>query len=262
MILLPGEWRFVSMVWFVRSAFSVPLALFLFVWLALIRSRLRHGRRKLRKIRRPAPSRAPCWMKMASRSKARAISYSSQVDRYQRRDAHGQGWHVRYAKLLPPGHLYRAASRARDMQPGRHQRHRDAGAAATANFNLDWINPGPVRAARATFAGDVADNLPINGRNYLTAGETLSRRASGGRRALDPGQERFPDTFHRQHRGTHHPLRRRRNRIDGRDQRRGDDEPAGRGRARSDRFSRVHPSVFQSLNATGSVRVSTRSARR
>jgi Carboxypeptidase regulatory-like domain len=45
-----------------------------------------------------------------------------------------------------------------------------AGAAAKVDFKLEWINPGPVRL-ESKFNGDAPDGLPINGRNYLNAGQ-------------------------------------------------------------------------------------------
>src|SRR5271157_5818656 len=44
------------------------------------------------------------------------------------------------------------------------------GAAVTADFKLEWISPGPVRL-ESKFSGEVNDKLPIDGRNYLSAGQ-------------------------------------------------------------------------------------------
>ena len=81
-------------------------------------------------------------------------------------------------------------SKASDMLPVEVNVTVTSGAAATADFNLEWINPGPVHL-RSTFTGDVPDNLPINGRNYLNAGQLEPGRASGRRASPRPGKSGY-----------------------------------------------------------------------
>jgi len=82
-----------------------------------------------------------------------------------------------------------------------------AGGAVTADFKLEWINPGPVRL-ESKFSGDVPDTLPTNGRNYLNAGQLEPGVQAVGRKDLRSRQEWAPIALHQQPTGTHHALRR------------------------------------------------------
>ena len=79
---------------------------------------------------------------------------------------------------VPPG-AYVVRVEGRDMLPVESSVTVVAGGAVTADFKLEWINPGPVRL-ESKFSGDVPDALPINGRNYLNAGQ------------LEPGVQERP----------------------------------------------------------------------
>src|SRR5260370_20476460 len=61
------------------------------------------------------------------------------------------------------------------------------GAAVTADFKLEWINPGPVRL-ESKFDGEVSDRLPINGRNYLNAGQLEPGVQAGDGRIFGQGK--------------------------------------------------------------------------
>src|SRR5260370_29179738 len=62
-----------------------------------------------------------------------------------------------------------------------------AGTAVTADFKLEWINPGPGRL-ESKFDGEVSDRLPINGRHYLNAGQLDERVHVVDGRIFDPGK--------------------------------------------------------------------------
>ena len=131
-----------------------------------------------------------------------------------------------------------------------------AGAAVIANFHLEWINPGPVRL-QSHFSGDVADNLPINGRNYLTAGELFPGVQAVDGAVLEPGKSgqqtlSIDSTLGRT---TRYDF----DEIESMDETKGAAEftlPAEA--VREVIVSRNFPDLFQSLNATGAVRVTTR----
>src|ERR1700686_3493148 len=65
-----------------------------------------------------------------------------------------------------------------------------AGGAVTADFKLEWINPGPPRL-ESRFTGDVPDTLPINGRNYLNAGQLEPGVQAVDARIYDRGKSGF-----------------------------------------------------------------------
>src|SRR5208337_5194361 len=70
---------------------------------------------------------------------------------------------------VPPG-AYVVRVEGRDMLPVETSVKVVLGAAVTADFKLEWISPGPVRL-ESKFSGEVNDKLPIDGRNYLSAGQ-------------------------------------------------------------------------------------------
>ena len=131
------------------------------------------------------------------------------------------------------------------------------GAAVTADFKLEWINPGPVRL-ESRFIGEVPDTLPINGRNYLNAGRLEPGVQVVDGRVLDPGKSGFQvlSITSQLGRTTHYDF----DEVEVMDETRGGSTlnlPAEA--VREVIVSRVTPEVFQSLNAAGAVRVTTRS---
>ena len=184
------------------------------------------------------------------------VSYASQSAE-TRGTANADAKGVYVSEQLPPT-TYIVVAQGRDMQPAQVTVTVTAGAATTANFHLDWINPGPGRQ-QSQFTGDAPDNLPINGRNYLTAGEIFPavQAVDGG--ALDPGKSGFQTLSIASTLGrtTRYDF----DEIESMDETKGAAEMSLPGEAvREVVVSRAFPDVYQSLNATGSVRVSTRTA--
>jgi len=131
------------------------------------------------------------------------------------------------------------------------------GGAVTADFKLEWINPGPVRL-ESRFSGEVPDTLPINGRNYLNAGQLEPGVQVVDGRIFDPGKSGFQALSINSQLGrtTHYDI----DEVEAMDETRGGSTlnlPAES--VREVIVSRVTPELFQSLNATGAVRVTTRS---
>ena len=93
---------------------------------------------------------------------------------------------VYLSEPVPPG-VYVVRVEGRDMLPVESQRNGDAGGGGDGGFQLEWINPGPVRL-ESKFDGDVADRLPINGRNYLSAGQLEPGVQAVDGRIYDPGK--------------------------------------------------------------------------
>ncbi len=157
---------------------------------------------------------------------------------------------------VPPG-AYVVRVEGRDMQPVESNVTVVLGAAATADFKLEWINPGPVRL-ESTFTGDAPDKLPINGRNYLTAGELEPGVQAVDGTILNPGKSAIQSLSidSQLARTTHYDM----DEVEVTDETRGAAElnlPAEA--VREVIVSRATPELFQSLNATGAVRVTTRS---
>ncbi len=145
-----------------------------------------------------------------------------------------------------------------DMVPAETELTVTAGATVTANFKLDWINPGPPRL-ESHFSGDAPDNLPINGRDYLTAGEIFPGVQAVDAAIYEPGKSGLQSLSIDSNRGrtTHFDA----DEIEFMDETKGGPTmnlPAEA--VREVIVSRITPEVFQSLNAMGAVRVSTRSA--
>jgi Carboxypeptidase regulatory-like domain len=157
---------------------------------------------------------------------------------------------------VPPG-VYVVRAEGRDMLPAESSVTVVLGAAVTANFNLEWINPGPVRL-QSKFDGEVSDRLPIDGRNYLNAGQLEPGVQAVDGRIFDPGKSGFQSLSINSQRGrtTHYDL----DEVEAMDETRGAatlNLPAEA--VREAIVSRGAPEVFQSLNAAGAVRVTTRS---
>jgi hypothetical protein len=132
------------------------------------------------------------------------------------------------------------------------------GAAVTADFKLEWINPGPLRL-ESKFTGDAPDTLPIDGRNYLNAGQFDPGVQVVDGRVYDPGKGAIQSLSIASQTGrtTHYDM----DEVEVMDETKGASTmnlPAEA--VREVIVSQVTPEVFQSLNATGSVRVTTRSA--
>ena len=184
------------------------------------------------------------------------ISYSSQSgDTRGVTRAGKDGTYV--TEHLPPA-VYSVHVDGLDMVPADTEVTVTAGAPATTNFKLDWINPGPPRL-ESHVSGDAPDNLPINGRNYLTAGEIFPGVQAVDGAIYDPGKSGFQSLSIASSRGrtTHYDA----DEIEIMDETKGAatmNLPAEG--VRELIVSRVTPEVFQSLNAMGSVRVMTRSA--
>jgi hypothetical protein len=157
---------------------------------------------------------------------------------------------------VPPG-IYVVRVEGRDMAPVEVSVKVVQGTSVTSDFKLEWINPGPVRL-ESTFTGQDADTLPINGRNYLNAGQLgMGVQAVDGT-ILEQGKSGFQtlSILSQTGRTTHYDM----------DEVEAMDETEGAATINLPAeavheviVSRVLPEVFQSLNATGAVRVTTRS---
>lgn len=157
---------------------------------------------------------------------------------------------------VPPG-SYLVHVDGRDLLPAEVTVTVNAGAAASVDFKLDWINPGPDRPS-SHFTGDAPNQVPINGRNYLGAGELDPGVQVVDGAIYDPGKSGFQSLSIDSWTGrtTHYDF----DEIESMDETKGAAEmnlPADS--VREVIVSRVTPDLFQSLNATGSVRVITRS---
>ena len=160
------------------------------------------------------------------------------------------------SEVLPPG-PYVVRVEGRDMAPAESTVNVVLGAAVTADFRLEWINPGPLRL-ESKFDGDASDRLPIDGRSYLHAGELEPGVQAVDGRILDPGKSGFQSLSINSQLGrtTRYDM----DEVEVMDETKGAatmNLPAEA--VREVIVSRVTPAVFQSLNAAGAVRVSTRS---
>ena len=160
------------------------------------------------------------------------------------------------SEVLPPG-PYVVRVEGRDMAPAESTVNVVLGAAVTADFSLEWINPGPLQL-ESKFDGDASVRLPIDGRNYVHAGglEPGVQAVDGG--ILDPGKSGFQSLSINSQLGrtTHYDM----DEVEVMDETKGAatmNLPAEA--VREVIVSRVTPPVFQSLNAAGAVQVSTRS---
>jgi carboxypeptidase family protein len=132
-----------------------------------------------------------------------------------------------------------------------------AGGTATAEFKLETINPGPVRL-ESRLAGELVDSLPINGRDSLD----LARLEPGVQvidgAILDAGKNGYQALSINSQFGrtVHYDF----DEVEAMDETKGTvvaNLPAEA--VREVIVTRTLPEVFQSLNATGSVRLTTRS---
>ncbi len=157
---------------------------------------------------------------------------------------------------VPPG-VYIVKIEGRDMLPVQSSVTVTAGAAVTADFSTEWINPGPVRIESA-FSGDVPDRLPIDGRNFLNAGQLEPGVQVVDGRILDQGKSGLQSLSINSLLGrtTHFDF----DEVEVMDETKGAatlNLPAEA--VREVIVTRGTPDLFQSLNATGAVRVTTRS---
>jgi hypothetical protein len=93
------------------------------------------------------------------------------------------------SEALPPG-AYVVRVEGRDLLPSEISVNVVLGAVATADFKLEWINPGPLRL-ESTFSGEVSETLPIEGQNYLNAGRIEPGVQAVDGRIYDPGKSGF-----------------------------------------------------------------------
>jgi hypothetical protein len=163
---------------------------------------------------------------------------------------------VYLSEPVPPG-VYVVRVEGRDMLPAQSTVTVVLGPPVTADFKLEWINPGPLRL-QSTFSGELPDHAPINGRNFLNAGNLEPGVQAIDGRVFDPGKTGFQSLSINSQLGrtTHYDF----DEVEVMDETRG----AATLNLNSDTIrevvvSRATPEVFQSLNATGAVRVSTRS---
>jgi hypothetical protein len=159
------------------------------------------------------------------------------------------------SEALPPG-VYTVRSDARDYLMAEDSVTVQAGAAATADFKLDEINPGPARLERK-IAGDVVDTLPINGRNYLSTARTEVGTQVIDGAVLDPGKSGFQAISINGlwGRTTHYDV----DQVESMDETRGASTLNLPSEAVSElTIVRSTPEVYQSLNAAGAVGITTR----
>lgn len=157
---------------------------------------------------------------------------------------------------FPPG-TYTVRVEGRDLLVAATTVNVQSGAVATADFKLEWINPGPVRP-ETKYAGEVVDRLPINGRNYLSAARIEPGVQVVDGAVLDPGKSGFQTLAINNlwGRTTHYDL----DEVEAMDETRGGVTLNLPSEAVSEvTVSHATPEVFQSLNAAGAVRVTTRS---
>ncbi|MGA3089153.1 MAG: carboxypeptidase regulatory-like domain-containing protein [Terriglobales bacterium] len=183
------------------------------------------------------------------------VLYSSQAT--ETRGVTRTGKDGKYVSEPVPAGAYVVRVEGRDMLPVEGIANVVVGAAATVDFKLEWINPGPEHV-RSTFSGEAPDLLPINGRNYLNAGELEPGVQSVDGRILDPGKSGFQSLSINSQVGrtTHFDM----DEVEVMDETRGAatlNLPAEA--VREVIVSRATPELFQSLNATGAVRIATRS---
>jgi hypothetical protein len=157
---------------------------------------------------------------------------------------------------LPPNE-YLVRVEARNMLVAETHLTVKAGAAATAEFKLETINPGPVRL-ESQLAGDLVDTLPINGRNSFD----LARLEPGVQvidgAILDAGKSGYQALSINSQLGrtVHYDF----DEVEAMDETKGTviaNLPAEA--VREVIVTRNLPEVFQSLNSAGSVRLTTRS---
>jgi hypothetical protein len=157
---------------------------------------------------------------------------------------------------VPPGN-YVVRIVARDLLPIERNVTVIAGTSVTSDFRLEWINPGPARL-ESKFEADDIDRLPLNGRNYLNPAELETGVQVVDGRIFDPGRSGTQSLSINGPTGrtTHFDM----DEIEVMDETKGVSTINLPTEAVHDvTVSQATPEVFQSLNATGAVQVTTRS---
>jgi len=160
------------------------------------------------------------------------------------------------SEALPPG-PYTVRVEARNLHVASASVSVQAGAAATADFLLPPINPGPPRV-QSQVAAESVDTAPINGRATLDAARLEPGVQVVDGAALDPGKTGYQVLSINSGSGrtTHYDI----DEVEAMDETRGtvvQNLPAEA--VQEVVVTRSLPEVFQSLNAEGAVRVTTRS---
>lgn len=160
------------------------------------------------------------------------------------------------SEALPPG-SYLVRGDAQDYLPSETTVPVASGAAATADFRLEEINPGPIRL-ESRIPGTVVDRLPIDGRNVINLArlEPGTQVVDGG--ALDAGKSGFQAAAinGRWGRTTHYDV----DQVESMDETRGGPTLNLPADAVSELIvTRATPEVYQSLNGAGAVELITRS---
>ena len=157
---------------------------------------------------------------------------------------------------LPPGD-YLVRADAHNMLNAETHLTVKVGVAATYEFKLDAINPGPVRL-ESRLPGELVDTLPINGRNLFDVARMDPGIQVIDGSILDTGKSGFQGlSINGQYgRTVHYDY----DEVEMMDETKGlvvaNLPPEA---VREVIVTRIQPDVFQSLNAEGSVRVTTRS---
>ncbi len=131
------------------------------------------------------------------------------------------------------------------------------GAAATADFRLDEINPGPIRL-ESRIAGTVVNRLPIDGRNVINPARLEPGAQVVDSGVLDAGKSGYQGAAinNRWGRTTHYDV----DQVESMDETRGGPTLKLPADGISELIlTRATPEVYQSLNATGAVEMTTRS---
>lgn len=157
--------------------------------------------------------------------------------------------------LQPSDYLIRAE--ARNMLIAETRLAVKAGVAATVNFKLEGISPGPV-ALESRHGGELADTLPINGRTTVDLARTEPGIQVIDGAMLDPGKSGYQALSINSQLGrtVHYDF----DEVESMDETKGiaiANLPAEA--VQEVVVTRTMPEVFQSLNSAGSVRMTTRS---
>ncbi len=181
---------------------------------------------------------------------------------YHSRDTE-TGGQVRTAKdgtytseALPPG-SYTVRGDAQDYLASETTVTVASGAAATADFKLDEINPGPLRLESRT-PGTAVERLPIDGRNVPNTARLQPGTQVVDGAVLDAGKSGFQTVAINGlwGRTTHYDV----DQVESSDETRGGPTLNLPADAVSELIvSRATPEVYQSLNAAGAVEITTRS---
>jgi hypothetical protein len=99
------------------------------------------------------------------------------------------------SEALPPG-PYVVRVEGRDYLAVESKVTVVVGTAVKADFKLEYISPGPARL-ESKFSDDLADTLPINGRNYLSPAQLEPGVQVVDGAVYDPAKSGFPIAFHR-----------------------------------------------------------------